>query len=667
MWEADERGSLNAVYAFLRDQGVRWYLPGELGEIVPKKANLELPRGDKTVRPDFAMRNPVQYGKDWWCSSSWAGGKDEILWQLRMGFNRAHDVIGSTYGFGTAHGICYVIGREGMEQAHPEYYAKNTDGSLVIMRGGHRDPCPCLSSPGLLASNVKYIRALFDFYDEPMVSIMMPDGYASTCQCELCKNKGTPERGTQGCVSDYVWDYVNRVAQEVYKTHPDKKINCCAYGGYRLPPTRIAQLSPNIVVGLAQTRSDQLNDYIDPKKKEHMLSLRQEWLKKIPKGHTPFFVYDYYITGHGATFMPPLLFPHTIAADLHALKGISLGEYIETYSGGGSKLGQYLGVTLLNLYVEAQFLWDADQDVDRLLGEYYTLFYGPAAPEMKAFVDYGEANIISLVDSLEKNPDKVKIGQAFTLLEKAQAKVVSDSVYAKRIALIADNMRLMKDILNQPAIVRGPVPEALGVTHEAKDLTLDGKLDDVFWQGLESYTLKEVVTGQPTRYQTTFKVAWAGDNLYFGIECKGAARTALTNAVTRHDDLALFESEHVEIMLETQNHSYYQLAISPGGGLFDADWKKGLDTLWNSNAEVATHVDGDTWTAEIRIPVANPTQEKIEPMLCVAGNKPTASAPWYFNVCRQSFHGQEVENSAFSPTGSGRFQAPLKFAKLYMR
>ncbi len=655
IWESDERGSLNAVYAFLRDQGVRWYLPGDLGEVVPKKTSLGLPRVDKAVRPDFAMRNPFQFFKTFW-----SGNKDDILWQLRMGFNLASDIIGSDYGVGSAHGLSYMINREEMMQAHPEYYAKNEDGSLVITRSGRRDPLPCLSSPGLLASNVKYIRALFDFYGEPMVSVMMPDGYTATCKCELCKNRGTPERGMEGCVSDYVWDYVNRVAQEVYKTHPDKKISCNAYGAYRLPPTKIDQLSPNIVVGLTQHRNIWLNDYIDPKKKEQTLSLRQEWLKKIPKGHTPFFVYDYYDAS--GPLIPPLFFPHTIATDLRSLKGISLGDYIETYSGWNSKsLEQYLGVTLLNLYVTAQFLWDADQDVDRLLGEYYTLFYGPAAAEMKAFVDYGEANS----GFLEKNADK--LGQAIALLEKAQAKVAPDSVYAKRIALIADNMRPMKDIWNQSAIFRGAVPIALGGTRDAKDLKLDGKLDDVFWQDLETYALRELTTGRKAHYQTTFKVAWAGDNLYFGIECKDAARTALTNTVTGHDDLAITEGEEVEIMLETQNHSYYQFAISPGGGLFDADWKKGLDKQWNSNAELFTHVNRDTWSIEIRIPVMNPTQDKIRPMLCVAGDKPSASDPWYFNVCRQSIHGQDREYSAFSPPGSGSFHVRLKFGKLYVK
>ena len=657
LWNKDERGSLNAVCAYLRDLGVRWYLPGELGEIIPKKASLTISPVDKTVRPDFALRAPGQYFKPF------SGDTEQTLWDLRMGFSYAPDIMGTSTWVGLIHGIGQVIGRDEMAQTHPEYYAKRANGSRVFMRMSKGDGTPCLSSPGLLGANVRYIRALFDFYGESTVSVMMPDGVDSTCQCDLCKVKATPERGPEGFMSDYVWDYVNRVAKEVYKTHPGKKISCLAYGGYRLPPTKIAQLSPNIVVILSQTRSSELNDYVDTKQKEHMLSIRQEWLKKIPQGHAPFLVYDIYSTGFNSTFMPPRFFPHTIASDLRSLKGSSQGDFLEAYSGGGSKtLGEHLGVSYLNLYVTAQFWWDADQDVDKLLDEYYTLFYGPAAAEMKAFVDYGETN---MYDALEKNAEK--IAKVFALLEKAQAKVESGSVYARRIALIADNMRLMKDLKTSVAISRGPVPEAWGLDRDAKDLKLDGKLDDAFWQGLESYTLKEVGKGEASKYRTSFKVAYSGDYVCFGIECKDAAREALTNTVTLRDDMAMHSGENVQILLETQNHSYYQLAISPAGGLFDSDWKrKPLDTLWTSNAELATHIDGDSWSVEVRIPIVSPAQEENQPMICVAGSKPSATKPWYFNVCRQRIQADKVENSAFSPTGAG-FLVPLKFAKLYVR
>ena len=647
IWEKDERGSLNAVYAFLRDLGIRWYLPGELGEIVPKKNSIEIPLVDKTVRPDFAIRYFDIYFRHFANTS-----RDQTLWQLRMGLSQAPELVGN--GGGICHGIGNVIGREETKQAHPEYY-KLMNGKRITADSG----VPCLSSPGLFASNVKYVRALFELYNEPMVSVMMTDGMDSICQCELCKDKGASGRGSEGFASDYVWDYVNRVAREVYKTNPDKLISCAAYTPYRLLPTNITQLSPNIVVELAQTRSCELNDYVDPKRKEQILSLRNEWLQKVPKGHTPFFIYDYYREGFNAPFMSPWFFPHTIAADLHSLKGISLGDYIEVYSGGLSKsLGEILGVTFLNLYVTAQFLWDADQDVDKLLDEYYTLFYGPAAAEMKAFVDYCETNM----GSLEKNADK--LGQAFALLDKAQGKVAPESVYAKRIALIADNMRPMQNLLKQ--LGRGPVPAVYILERGAKDLKLDGKLDDAFWQGIESYELVDVETGRRAGCRTFFKMGYASDNLYIGIECKGASKVALTNTTPQHDSQSILEGEDVEIMLETQTHSYYNLAISPGGGLFDADCKKGLDPLWNSNAEVSTRIDGDSWSVEIRIPIVPPTQEDIQPMIGVAGNKPIQSYPWYFNVCRQGFGEKGHEMSAFSPTGAG-FQVPMMFAKLYVR
>jgi hypothetical protein len=56
-WRFDKRGSLNAVYAWLRELGVRWYMPGELGEIVPQTRSIALRAIDRTIRPDFAIRS----------------------------------------------------------------------------------------------------------------------------------------------------------------------------------------------------------------------------------------------------------------------------------------------------------------------------------------------------------------------------------------------------------------------------------------------------------------------------------------------------------------------------------------------------------------------------------------------------------------------------------
>jgi len=76
IWSYDHRGSLNAVYTFLRSLGVRWYMPGDLGEILPQSRQIALPQLDRTVRPAFGVRS---VSRPLICSSS----VDDALWYLR--------------------------------------------------------------------------------------------------------------------------------------------------------------------------------------------------------------------------------------------------------------------------------------------------------------------------------------------------------------------------------------------------------------------------------------------------------------------------------------------------------------------------------------------------------------------------------------------------------
>ncbi len=120
----------------------------------------------------------------------------------------------------------------------------------------------------------------------------------------------------------------------------------------------------------------------------------------------------------------------------------------------------------------------------------------------------------------------------------------------------------------------------------------------------------------------------------------------------------------MEILLETDSHSYYQLAINPAGALVDLD--RGAPKSgwfgWSSQAEVATQIADDHWTVEIRIPVV---QDENDPLHQVIGRKPTASLPWHVNVCRQRIRENGSEYSAFSPTGKSAFHEPMKFAHFY--
>jgi hypothetical protein len=309
--------------------------------------------------------------------------------------------------------------------------------------------------------------------------------------------------------------------------------------------------------------------------------------------------------------------------------------------------------------VTALLYWDANQDVDALLEEYYEKFYGPARKEMKAFIEYAEANW------MKANKDVAVIDRLFELIGAAQ-KAAGDTIYGRRVDLLVQYMARLKELREQLAKGRENVPEVRVQGRNKADLKLDGKLDDKFWEGLPAYGLSEVETGRPAHYGTSFRVAWADDALYLGILCKDRDTKNLNIAATAHDDTNVWNGDNIELLIETQTHSYYQIAISPAGAVVDLDRKQGLNTLWSSGAEVAAHIGDDSWSLEVRIPVAGDAAADVDPLHGVAGRKPSATYPWYFNVCRQRIRATGKELSAFSPTGKPVFHDVRKFAKLFV-
>ncbi|GEP43211.1 DUF4838 domain-containing protein [Brevifollis gellanilyticus] len=643
-WEQDERGSVNAVHELLRSLGVRWYLPGAIGEIVPKRASIALPVVDKTVKPDFALRYPYQYAKRFY------GKSEEALWQMRLGVNQAPDLIGVGY---IAHGTNYVHMRPEVMKAHPEYY--------TLVRG-QRDTSdrgkPCLSSPGLREANVKYVRTVFDKLGVSTTSVMPADGYTAMCECELCKGKETPERGGFGRFSDYVWEYVNEVAKEVYKTHPDKKIIAMGYGASVLPPTKIAKLSPNILVCLAQSRSS----FQEKEKKEWITDLRREWLTKLPEGSKQFCVYEYYLhpRQERAFAFIPVYFPHAIADDLRALKGISLGDYIEVYR---AKDLETFGVNALNLYVTSRLWWDSSLNVDAMIDEYCQDMYGPAKEEMKTFIAHGEA---AWMDMLSK-PDSIT--QTFALLARAQAKAPSGSLYAQRIALVADYIEPL--IARRDQMLRSADRENARTVRvsdrDGSKIKIDGKLDEEIWSKLSGYQqgdLFDCTTGKAARERSRMGFFWHDNAIYFSIRCQDRDMKNLKITGTQDDDPQITEGDHVQLLFETQSHVFYQIAVDPAGHVLDVDHHEGAKSTWSAGAEIATHQEDGLWTVEIRLPVAGDMQAAVDALNGVSGRKPAGTYPWYFNICRQRVRGDVIERQAFSPTQKSDFLEPAKFGRM---
>ncbi len=653
LWEFDERGTLNAVYEFLRGLGVRWYMPGDLGEVVPELKTISLAPVDKTVKPDFPYRNLGDYSPGFN-----TGSRNGMLYKLRCGFD-------ATLGIPGPHGLCNVFCRDEFKKAHPGYFALCKDGQRSTAH-------TCLSSPEFFDNTVKYARTVFDIYpDLKSLSLWPNDGFyiGSVCQCDLCQGKCTLERGVEGHISDYVWDFVERVARELYKTHPDRKVICGSYGSYALPPEKIAKFSPNVMVGIVQTRYD----FNNPETHAKTMEIRKGWLAKLAPGNL--YIYCHYLDSGSHL---PSYYPHVIAEDLHSLKGLSQGEFIELSwadidNRGKSKSEQVPvpaarqgdmhapGFNHLNVYVTGRYYWDADQDIEALLNEYYEKFYGPAAKEMKAFIDYSEENWSLMRTKVEQ------IDKALALLAAAR-KAAGDTVYGKRVDLLVEYLQPMKPLRDKLVTRMKDVPQAVTVERKSADLKLDGKLDEAFWKDVPVYELKDNVSGQPPTNKTTFQVVWGDDEtIIFGIRCQDSDMKNLNITSKKNDDFGMWPCDVVEILLETQEHSHYQIAINPVGALADIDWTdKGKNLEWSSCAESAAYIGDTFWSVELRIPTFDWTKMGRDPLKKVEGKKPVDTAPWFFNVCRERVRGEATENSAFSPTG-GSFHVPMKFGVLIVK
>ena len=630
----DEGGSLNAVCEFLHQQGMRWYLPGELGTVVPQMKTIALPTINKTVRPDFALRH--------WMWSSYNGGtRDQILWERHLGLSAGGEVIGVS---AVVHGHQNVHMRKAMQEAHPEYYA---------LIGGKRDTdhresgTACYSSKGLEEETIRYARAVLDHFGEPAVSLWPQDGFRK-CQCDLCRDQSP---------SDLVWGFINRVATEVYKTHPDKLVTGGAYTPYVDPPASVAKFSPNVVVFIASIQRPGFADDGNWKLFQDRIGA---WQAKLAPGHIIRNSNNRYtLSAPPKERVPfPVIHPHGIAREFHMMKGISMGDWNEVsrvkLDSEHQQAWRAPGLDHLNLYVQARMLWDAQLDIDALLGEYYTLFYGPAASRMQAAFTFAEAKYPRVG---KPTPERLLVADRLQFVQQLLAAhaVAGDGVYAKRVQLILDELPTVEQLRRDQEVETrnlgrsADAPQVLGVVRPGD-------------KPLRTYALRDLVTGKKPAQATSFSVTWERDALCFDIRCE---EPDMANLVVSSE---VYEGDSVALLLETPEHSYYQIEINPDGKIFDADRSSGkADAKWNSLAEVKAHRGADHWRIEVRIPVAGADDGAQDPLHKVIGSQPSLARPWYFNLGRARVREGVKTASAFSPTREASYHVPGSFGRLEIK
>ncbi len=640
----DATGTLYGAYDFLELLGVRWYMPGhDFGTVIPKKRTIVIPDLNISKSPEF----PIRY-----FHSSWGNNK-QLPWFKRQ-------KLGWSYIYCCNHFLSVFMRPENLKK-HPEYFAK-VNGKYDARGCTGRFGRPKLSSIELRKAATKYVQKMFDYIpDLPMMSMGMPDGFGYMGDADAAAGWDTEkERGRNGKMSDYVWDFNKYIADRLEKSHPGKYLSYLAYHAYLKPPLKVDKLNKNI----ALIKLEKLGHDGPVKNKwQETLDIREQWFKKLTSGK--FYVWDHWLfqTNQGYPRIPAV-FTSLLQKDMLALHGKCEGKFVEI---GLTKAGKdnSVGLPALNhlmYYIQAKLYWNPDLDMKAMLDEYYKLFYGPASPEMKEFFEFSEkvwmrpgSRGISLSRGFLKPED---IDHYFDILKKAKAKTERGSNYYKRIELLENEMSPLKNLFDD---LKRTGPIVRGNWATGKMPKIDGDLTKPFWLDKKRnkwYRMKNNKTGKRVADAQAAFVAFrkARNDLIIGIKCNEDKMASLAAKCNTPDNSSIFNDDVVEIYIETPQRSYFKIVINPNGTLFDECTdteiaaRETKPVMWTPGIKAAAKKGKDSWSVEIAIPLKD-----------FGSIGPSRAHPWGINVCRTRFAGGKLETFALSPTG-GRYADLSKMA-----
>ncbi|MBN1669787.1 MAG: DUF4838 domain-containing protein [Kiritimatiellae bacterium] len=381
-------GTHNGVVDFLeRYGGVRWFMPGRSGEVVPRESTLRVPdtidvRGEKRVLwgvPSYAM-----------------------AWRPR--WRGAPGLQVRTCG---GHSWHLQVPVETYFKEHPEYFAL-----VAGKRSNHKWSSLCVTHPDVLQISVDWAKR--ELAGADVLELGHPDSYGSSCapcECETCRALGD--------LGERVYWFHSRIAEAIREWNPAKKLMPTAYG-----PTARARAQwkypENVIVELC-----------------NLDALEKGGDGYVPwnANHTQFSAYVYFWWAGSQGDAP--LFSQRALIDAFALfrkYNIRIVYYCGAPSHWGVEAPQY--------YLDYRLRMDLNADPAAVLNEFYAGFYGAAAEPMRAF--YG------LIEDVQATPvvggrkaehiylsrwPLDRCGEAMRLLDEADAAAGDDTTLRVRIDL----------------------------------------------------------------------------------------------------------------------------------------------------------------------------------------------------------------------------------------
>lgn len=299
---------------------------------------------------------------------------------------------------------------------HPEYFS---------MLKGNRTPDGqlCLTNPDVLRIVCDELRARMQA--KPQVtfwSVSQNDTYVP-CECDACRAIDSVE----GSPSGSILAFVNKVAEQF----PDKTISTLAYQYSRSAP-RTIKPQPNVNIMLCSIECNRSKPLAEDPSSASFVKDVEDWSRLTNN----IFLWDYVIDfRHLLSPFPNL---HVLQPNIQFFVRNGITTVFEQgLSGFGGEFSE------LRNYLISKLLWNPNLNIDSVMQDFLTSYYGPGAPYIRQYIDTMHATLRNSGEGLDIYGYPVRSAHGYLslsmletysqVLDEAETAVAGSTEYLARV------------------------------------------------------------------------------------------------------------------------------------------------------------------------------------------------------------------------------------------
>ena len=347
------------IYTFLEKLGCRWFSPDV--SRIPKMNRMTVAPLDETQKPAFEYREPYfteAWDKDWAARNKTNGAFTHL----------DESTGGKVQYYPFVHSFYEMIPPSKYFKEHPEYFSL-IDGQRRAERGQL-----CLTNPDVLRVGVAAVLGWIESHPEATIYSVSQNDWTGWCECDRCRRVEEEEGGVH---SGPLLRYVNALAEEIEKKHPDKLIDTLAYWYTEAPPSQVRPRR-NVRIRLCPIGACDAHAYEQCDRNTYFMRNLKAWSQVTNQ------LYIWHYNTNFSHYLLPFPDFDELAADIPMYRRYGVvGLFLEgAYPpGGGAENAE------LRSYVMARLLWDTSANVDQAIDEFMEGYYGRAAKKMRAYFD----------------------------------------------------------------------------------------------------------------------------------------------------------------------------------------------------------------------------------------------------------------------------------------